>query len=104
MSNQTDSTLVNKNYLMILKQILGSRLKKIRIQKGYTNLQKMTIDRKFSYSYIERGERNVQINTLAEVCLALDVTLEELFKDISLEIENEMKILEIKNEYERKSK
>lgn len=68
-----------------LPKKIGAKLKKLRIEKGYTSQDKFAwtndIDRTH-YSKLERGEINPQINTLKKVLDALGVSLGEFFKDL----------------------
>ena len=100
MSNQKDPNNKIKEDIAIVNKIIGRRLRKIRKEKGYSNIQQLNFDKKFTYPYIERGMRDVRLGTLAEVCQVFEISLEDLFKDISLEIKDEMAILEIKKKYD----
>ena len=59
---------------------LGLKIKSIRIQKGYTQLQLATdIDiEKTNFSRIERGMTNPTFITLSKIALALDIHVKEL--------------------------
>lgn len=71
--------MVNKQ--KISKQ-LGERLSELRVKKGLTQ-EHLAYDAGLNRAYIgyiERGERNPSILTMAKIAVALKVNLEELFK------------------------
>lgn len=66
----------------ILKQ-LGERLRYFRKKKGYTNYEYFAYDIKMSrtqYGKYEAGS-NIQFSTLLNILKALDVSVEEFFKE-----------------------
>lgn len=61
---------------------LGKRLSEVRKKKGITQEElafKAGLNRAY-IGYIERGERNPSVHTIAKIALALDTELPELFK------------------------
>jgi transcriptional regulator with XRE-family HTH domain len=62
---------------------LGERIKAIRLKKNLTQNQ-LAIECNFekaSMSRIESGQSNPTIRTLYKICAALDIHINELFKD-----------------------
>ncbi|MVP01973.1 MULTISPECIES: helix-turn-helix domain-containing protein [Paenibacillus] len=62
-------------------KMLGARIKSLRAEKGYTQEQ-LAEAMQTSYSYvaaIERGTKNVTVETLYKIAHALDTTVQELF-------------------------
>ena len=71
------------NDLGLLAQ-LGKRISFLRKQKGLSQLA-LSIETGLARSFIselEQGKRNPSASTLYKICLALDITLEELFKGV----------------------
>lgn len=65
-----------------IKHKVGRRIADFRISKGYSQeslAAKAGLHRAY-IGKIERGEKNVGIETLEKVAIALDVPLVELFK------------------------
>jgi transcriptional regulator with XRE-family HTH domain len=66
----------------IIKKI-GQRLKSLRIEKGHSSYEKFAfsndIDRA-QYGRYERGE-DMRISSLIKVLLALDISIEEFFRE-----------------------
>lgn len=63
---------------------LGKRIKELRKEKEITQIDlaaKIGIDRSY-LGFIERGERNVSFDVMAEIAKALDVGMNELTRDI----------------------
>lgn len=63
---------------------LGKRIKELRREKGITQIDlaaKVGIDRSY-LGFIERGERNVSFDVMAEIAKALDIGMNELTRDI----------------------
>lgn len=67
----------------IIKTV-GERVRSYRIQGGYTqaNLAERSGLHHTFIGQIERGEKNVTIESIAKIASALNITLEELFKNI----------------------
>ena len=77
---------------MDTKQLIGTRIKKVRNSKGLTQeelAELMGINSKY-LSSIERGKENPTLNTVLKLAESLDVNPNEIFKDIK--IENPQKI------------
>lgn len=65
-----------------LKQ-LGERLKKLRIEKGYKNYEQFAFDHNIpraQYGRYENGQ-DLRFSSLLKVLKALDITLDEFFKE-----------------------
>lgn len=63
---------------------LGKRIKELRQAKELTQIQlaaKIGIDRSY-LGFIERGERNVSFDIMADIAKALGVGMSELTRDI----------------------
>lgn len=63
---------------------MGKRIKELRKEKGLTQIDlaaKIGIDRSY-LGFIERGERNVSFDVMAEIAKALGVGMNELTRDI----------------------
>ncbi len=61
---------------------LGQRLAELRSLKGFTQ-ERLAYDAELNRAYvgyIERGERNPSVVTMAKIALALKVELHELFR------------------------
>jgi len=80
---------------MDTKQMIGARIKDIRIKTGLTQEQlseKVGINPKY-LSSIERGLENPTLNTLIKLSESLDVNLDDLFTQIEIEDPAERKSL-----------
>ena len=66
----------------VLKRF-GERIRRLRIQKGFTSqisfAFKVGLDRTY-VGGIERGERNVALKNIEKIALALNVSIDELFR------------------------
>ena len=63
---------------------LGKRIKELRKEKSITQIDlaaKIGIDRSY-LGFIERGERNVSFDVMAQIAKALDVSMNELTRDL----------------------
>jgi len=72
---------------MDIKQLLGARIKEIRLKKGITQetlSEQVDINHKY-LSSIERGKENPTLNTLIGLAQALDVNLDEFFELVEVE-------------------
>jgi transcriptional regulator with XRE-family HTH domain len=73
--------------VLSLPKILGGRIRKSRLAKGYS--QESFADHcglhRTYMGGIERGERNLTIQTLHTVAKGLDISLSELLVDIEVE-------------------
>lgn len=66
----------------MLQEIIGNRIKKIRILKNLTQ-QELAIKAKINRSYltsVENGTRNITIYNLEKIILALEVDYEYFFR------------------------
>lgn len=75
--------MFDKNTSFVLME-LGSRIAFLRKSQGKSQLS-LSLDAKVTKSYlsdVERGTRNPSVMVLNRVCLALGVSLEELFQGI----------------------
>ncbi len=74
----------------ILQEILGSRIREIRLKKGFS--QESFADHcglhRTYMGGIERGERNLTVQTVLTVAKGLGLTISELFSGIEKQIEN----------------
>lgn len=66
---------------------LGNRIRRLRIERGLSQYQfaKMIgMDRSFLIS-VEKGRRNVTLETITKIAAGLDVTLAYLFDGVDIE-------------------
>jgi transcriptional regulator with XRE-family HTH domain len=80
-----------------LKQMIGARIKEIRLKKRMTQEQlseKMEINPKY-LSSIERGKENPTLDTLIKVARSLDVDLGQIFTFVQIEDPSKCKSLAI---------
>ena len=69
---------------MNVNKQLGMRIRYLREQKGLT-LEDLSFESNVNKNYLsdlERGNRNPTVKILERISLALDISLEELFKGI----------------------
>ncbi|HNP66318.1 MAG TPA: helix-turn-helix transcriptional regulator [Aequorivita sp.] len=62
---------------------LGRRLRELRIERGYTNYEQFAFDHdlpRAQYGRYEQG-KDLRFSSLVKVLKALDVTLEEFFRE-----------------------
>ena len=66
----------------VFKQI-GTRIKELRIKKGYTSYEDFAYEHNISRSQFGKYERGADMRTssLAKVMAALDVTVKEFFSE-----------------------
>lgn len=77
---------------MNLPKIVGLKIKEIRKSKGWTQEQ-LAETASIHYSYIggiERGERNISLETLQKIIDALEVSAVELFPANTTILKNEV--------------
>lgn len=75
--------MFDQNTSFVLME-LGSRIALLRKKEGKSQLA-LSLDAKVTKSYLsdlERGKRNPSVMVLNRLCLALHITLEELFRGI----------------------
>ena len=80
---------------MDIKQMIGARIKEIRIGKRITQEQlaeKININPKY-LSSIERGKENPTLDILIKIAKSLDVNLDDIFKLVQIEDPAKRKIL-----------
>jgi len=67
-------------------EVIASRLKELRKEKGYTNYEHIAFELGMSRSAYWRLETgvNFELKTLIRICRLLDVSLEEFFKGIDV--------------------
>jgi XRE family aerobic/anaerobic benzoate catabolism transcriptional regulator len=67
-----------------ISERLGERIRALRKAKGWRliDLAQHSGIREVHLSYLERGEREVGLNTLLAIARGLDISLSELLKDI----------------------
>ncbi|MGJ8692128.1 MAG: helix-turn-helix domain-containing protein [Thalassotalea sp.] len=63
--------------------IIGKRIKEIRKHKGISQekLAELSNNERSYMGRIERGERNITILKIYDICSALDIDIKDLFKD-----------------------
>ena len=66
----------------ILLKNVAEKLKKIRQEKGVTQLS-VLVDTEVHVGRLENNPTNISLSTLADLCTYYGLTLEEFFKDIS---------------------
>ncbi len=75
-----------------LKKIIGERIRSIRKAKGFTQ-ETLAEKADIHYSYIggiERGDRNISVETLSKIINALEILPVELFQFTTIDDENEI--------------
>ncbi|ALS24359.1 helix-turn-helix domain-containing protein [Paenibacillus naphthalenovorans] len=75
-----------------LIKLFGEQIRNIRKEKGMTQ-EALTNEWSFQYSYIsdiERGERNISVETLEKIIGALDVVPAEIFNFTHATTDNEV--------------
>ena len=72
---------------MKIQQILGSNIKRIRVQKGWSQdkLSEVSGLHRTYISGIERGVRNPTVDIVQQISQAFVVHISELFKDVTKE-------------------
>jgi transcriptional regulator with XRE-family HTH domain len=68
---------------MNIKESIGNNIKKLRVERNLTQEQ-LAIDAEIDRTYlqsIEKGNRNVSINVLIRLSIALNVSLINLIED-----------------------
>ncbi|WP_415060951.1 helix-turn-helix domain-containing protein [Flavobacterium sp.] len=76
----------NQNPVMPELLAVANRLKELRKEKGYKNYEHIAFELGMSRSAYWRLETgaNFEIKTLIRICVVLDISLEEFFKNIDL--------------------
>ena len=77
---------------MGIKQELGKKIKRMRIEKGYTQekLSEVIDISQRALSSIESGDNFVKAETLDKILTAFDITSEELFATTNLKTPEEL--------------
>lgn len=68
----------------MIKEELGKRIKELRKAKGYSQEKfalLINMDRTY-FASVEAGKRNISIQNIEKIANGLEVTLEELFKNM----------------------
>lgn len=69
---------------MVIKEIFGNRIKELRTKSGMSQEKlalKIDMDRTY-YASVESGKRNISIENICKIAKGLNITLEELFRDL----------------------
>ena len=68
----------------MVAELLGKRIKELRLEKGLSQ-EKFSLliemDRTY-FASVESGKRNISIKNIEKIAKGLDITLEELFKEL----------------------
>lgn len=62
----------------------GERIKKLRLSKGISQEKfaiSIDMDRTY-YASVEKGKRNISIVNIEKIAKGLDISLEELFREV----------------------
>lgn len=81
----------SKNDEIALKK-LGERIRELRIKKGYTNYEHFAYENGISrtqYGKYETGE-NMKFLTFLKVLKGLDITINEFFKELDIDLEKDI--------------
>ncbi|MGC7929356.1 MULTISPECIES: helix-turn-helix domain-containing protein [Lysinibacillus] len=96
-----------------LTKVVGERIRFLRKERGLSQ-EELAYRASLHNTYIgqlERGEKNATIESVAKVCTALEITLEELFDDkeethpkmLSFELEKIVHLLESRSKKDQKA-
>lgn len=95
-----------------LTKLIGERIRFLRKERGLSQ-EELAYRASLHNTYIgqlERGEKNATIESVAKVCAALEITLEELFKDkvnhskvLSFELEEMVRLLEDRSKKDQRA-
>lgn len=70
--------------IMTASEVLGKRIEHLRKQKGWSQLD-LSLESEVNKNYIcdlEKGRRNPSLEILERIAIALNISLEELFKGV----------------------
>jgi len=69
---------------IMIKQKLGNKIRALRIAKGISQEKfALSIDMDRTYfASVENGKRNISILNIEKIATGLNISLEELFKDL----------------------
>ena len=68
-------------------KVIADRIKEIRKEKGYTSYENLAFDKNLSRMLvyrIETGKKDFTFTNFLKIMDALDITLEDFFKDIKI--------------------
>ena len=95
-----------------LTKVVGERIRFLRKERGLSQ-EELAYRASLHNTYIgqlERGEKNATIESVAKVCAALEITLEELFDDkethskvLSFELEEIVRLLQGRSKKDQKA-
>ncbi len=71
--------------MVLLRQLLGDVLRRLRIRQGRT-LREVSASARVSLGYlseVERGRKDASSELLAAICAALDTPLSQVFREVS---------------------
>lgn len=69
---------------MVITVRFGERIKKLRLSKGISQEKfaiSIDMDRTY-YASVENGKRNISIVNIEKIAKGLDISLEELFREV----------------------
>ena len=82
--------------MILLRQLLGDVLRRLRIRQGRT-LREVSASARVSLGYlseVERGRKEASPELLAAICAALDTPLSQVFREVS----DNFSLAELQNE------
>jgi transcriptional regulator with XRE-family HTH domain len=82
--------------MVLLRQLLGDVLRRLRIRQGRT-LREVSASARVSLGYlseVERGRKEASSELLAAICAALDTPLSQVFREVS----DNFSLAELQNE------
>lgn len=80
---EPEATRVKQNHDQVLKKI-GKKLARIRKELGYRNSDAFAYDKDLNrsqYGKYEAGSENLQFSSLLKIINAMDLTIEEFFRE-----------------------
>ncbi|WP_083479640.1 helix-turn-helix domain-containing protein [Oxobacter pfennigii] len=78
-----------------IKKIVGNRIRDLRNGRGWSQEEladRATVSRSFM-GEIERGQASATIESLEKVTIALEITLEDLFRDLRPSTDSKLSVL-----------
>ena len=82
--------------MILLRQLLGDVLRRMRVRQGRT-LREVSASARVSLGYlseVERGRKEASSELLAAICAALDTPLSQVFREVS----DNFALVELQNE------
>lgn len=76
--------LLYRGVYVVITVRFGERIKKLRLNKGVSQEKfaiSIDMDRTY-YASVENGKRNISIVNIEKIAKGLDVSLEELFREV----------------------